>query len=129
MKFQTSSLVCVNWAKPPAAGKQVSLGAVGEFALEHPHQNRSPPGVDQVSAVAIAERAILVVGILIFPVIWLYLTAFKPGSEMFRGPFAILPTEITFANFARIWAAVGFQSAFRNSLLVAAASSLIDPPL
>lgn len=69
--------------------------------------------------------AILVVGVLIFPVIWLYLTAFKPGSEMFRGPFAILPTEITFANFARIWSAVGFQSAFRNSLLVAAASSLI----
>lgn len=69
--------------------------------------------------------AILVVGMLIFPVIWLYLTAFKPGSEMFRGPFAILPTEITFANFARIWSAVGFQSAFRNSLLVAAASSLI----
>ena len=69
--------------------------------------------------------AILVVGVLIFPVIWLYLTAFKPGSEMFRGPFAILPTEITFDNFARIWAAVGFQSAFRNSLIVAAASSLI----
>ena len=69
--------------------------------------------------------AILVVGILIFPVIWLYLTAFKPGSEMFRGPFAILPTQITFDNFARIWSAVGFQTAFRNSLIVAAASSLI----
>jgi len=69
--------------------------------------------------------AILVVGILIFPVIWLYLTAFKPGSEMFRGPFALLPSEVTFDNFSRIWSAVGFQSAFRNSLIVAAASSLV----
>jgi ABC-type glycerol-3-phosphate transport system permease component len=69
--------------------------------------------------------AILVVGVLIFPVLWLYLTSLKPAAEMFGDPFAIIPTEITFANFARIWTAVGFQTAFRNSLTVAGISSAI----
>lgn len=69
--------------------------------------------------------AVLVVGVLIFPVLWLYLTALKPPSEMFGDPFAIVPTGITVDNFARIWAAVGFQTAFRNSLTVAAVSSAI----
>jgi ABC-type glycerol-3-phosphate transport system permease component len=69
--------------------------------------------------------AILVVGVLIFPVLWLYLTSLKPTAEMFGDPFAIIPTEITFANFARIWTAVGFQTAFRNSLTVAGISSAI----
>lgn len=69
--------------------------------------------------------ATLLVGIFIFPIIWLYLTALKPAGDMFSGPFAIIPREVTFANFDRIWGAVGFQIAFRNSLIVAAASSLI----
>jgi ABC-type glycerol-3-phosphate transport system permease component len=69
--------------------------------------------------------AILVVGVFIFPVLWLYLTALKPAGEMFNGPWDIIPKEVTFDNFRRIWSAVGFQTAFRNSLLVAAVSSLI----
>jgi ABC-type glycerol-3-phosphate transport system permease component len=69
--------------------------------------------------------AILVVGVFIFPVLWLYLTALKPSSQMFGDPFAILPAQITFDNFTRIWGAVGFQTAFRNSLIVAGVSSLI----
>lgn len=69
--------------------------------------------------------SILVVGTLIFPILWLYLTALKPASQMFSSPFAIFPTEITFANFDRIWSALGFQIAFRNSMIVAGASSLI----
>ena len=69
--------------------------------------------------------AILVVGVFIFPVLWLYLTALKPASEMFNGPWDIIPQQVTFDNFQRIWKAVGFQTAFRNSLLVAAVSSLI----
>jgi ABC-type glycerol-3-phosphate transport system permease component len=79
----------------------------------------------RLRSLALDLLAILVVGTLIFPIIWLYLTALKPGSEMFNGPWDIVPQEVTFDNFRRIWNAVGFQTAFRNSLVVAAASSLI----
>lgn len=69
--------------------------------------------------------AILVVGVLVFPILWLYLTSLKPPGQMFDGPFALLPTEPTLANFGRIWEAVGFRGAFRNSLIVAGASALV----
>lgn len=66
---------------------------------------------------------ILVVLVLLFPIIWLYLTALKPQSEMFGHPMDLLPSSITFDNFARIWNAVGFQRAFWNSLIVSSVSS------
>ena len=75
--------------------------------------------------VALDLLAIVVVGLLVFPIIWLYLTALKPQGQMFGGPWAILPTHPTLDNFRRIWVAIGFQTAFRNSLLVAGASSLV----
>jgi ABC-type glycerol-3-phosphate transport system permease component len=69
--------------------------------------------------------AIAAVGVLIFPILWLYLTALKPQGQMFGDPFAILPAEVTLDNFRRMWQAVGFQDAFRNSLIVAGASALV----
>lgn len=69
---------------------------------------------------------ILVVLLMLFPIIWLYLTAFKPQSEMFGHPMDILPRTITLDNFGRIWNAVGFQQAFWNSLIVASVSSGIS---
>ncbi|MCC6315706.1 MAG: carbohydrate ABC transporter permease [Thermomicrobiales bacterium] len=69
--------------------------------------------------------SILAVGIFVFPIIWLFLTALKPSGQMFEGPLAILPHSITLDNFARIWNAVGFQTAFRNSLIVSTSSALI----
>lgn len=74
---------------------------------------------------ALDALSVAVVGVFVFPIVWLYLTALKPREQMFGGPLAILPTEVTLANFERIWTAVGFQAAFRNSLIVAGASALI----
>lgn len=68
---------------------------------------------------------ILVVFVMLFPLFWLYMTALKPEGQMFGYPLDILPQTITLDNFARIWNAIGFQDAFRNSLIVASVSSLI----
>lgn len=68
---------------------------------------------------------IMVVFLLVFPIIWLFLTALKPSGQMFQDPFLIIPTTITFDNFSRIWNAVGFQNAFLNSLMVSGATAII----
>jgi ABC-type glycerol-3-phosphate transport system permease component len=68
---------------------------------------------------------VVVVLILIFPIIWLYLTAFKPQDQMFDNPYLVVPRTVTLDNFRRIWDAVGFQTAFRNSLVVSAFSAMI----
>ncbi len=68
---------------------------------------------------------LILVLMLIFPIIWLFLTAFKPEDQMFDDPYLVLPRSVTLDNFQRIWDAVGFQVAFRNSLIVASATAII----
>ena len=41
--------------------------------------------------------------IWIFPVIWLILSSFKDGSELFTYPLTILPEHFTLANYATAW--------------------------
>lgn len=79
----------------------------------------------QARAYALDALTIIVVGVLVFPIIWLYATSLKTRADMFGDPLHIIPTAITFENFSRIWHAVGFQTAFANSLIVASASSVI----
>lgn len=69
--------------------------------------------------------SILVVLALNLPIIWLYLTSLKPANEMFGDPLAIVPRQVTFANFSHIWHATGFATAFRNSLIVAGVSAVV----
>lgn len=75
--------------------------------------------------VALDVVTLAIVLLLIFPIIWLFMTAFKPQGQMFNGPYSIIPTSITLDNFSRMWNAVGFQTAFRNSLIVAGCTAVI----
>lgn len=79
----------------------------------------------RISGWVIQGFTILVVFVMLFPLFWLYMTALKPEGQMFGYPLDILPQTITFENFVHMWNTVGFQDAFRNSLVVASVSSLI----
>ena len=70
--------------------------------------------------------AIVVTFIMLFPIIWLYSAAFKPTPDIFGDPFRILPRRVTLQHFVDIWNAVGFQIAFRNSVIVASVSAAIS---
>lgn len=63
--------------------------------------------------------------ILLFPIIWLYLASVKPATQLVGNPLQILPSSITFDGYRRMWNAVGFQAAFRNSLVVAGITAVI----
>jgi ABC-type glycerol-3-phosphate transport system permease component len=66
---------------------------------------------------------VVFVFLLIFPVIWLFLTAVKTQGEMFGNPYELIPRAVTFDNFTRIWHSAGFEDAFKNSLIVAACTA------
>ena len=68
---------------------------------------------------------IVMVLLLIFPIIWLFLTALKTEKDMFGDPYSLIPHSITFDNFTRMWSSAGFQDAFRNSLIVASMTAVI----
>ncbi|QIP83318.1 carbohydrate ABC transporter permease [Streptomyces sp. Tu 2975] len=69
--------------------------------------------------------ALIVFVLSVFPVYWMILTAFKPAADIHTGSPALLPTSLTFDNFANALRADGFWSFWRNSLTVTAGSVLL----
>lgn len=78
-----------------------------------------------IKDIGLNTLTVALVLLLIFPIIWLYLTSLKPPGQMFGGPYDLLPKSLTSENITRMWNSVGFKEAFRNSLIVSGASSLI----
>jgi pectin-derived oligosaccharide transport system permease protein len=73
---------------------------------------------------AIAHAVIILVGILmIYPLLWMLASAFKPQQQIFSDP-GLWPREVTLDNIIQGWTALGmpFGMFFVNSLLVAATS-------
>ncbi|WP_026535801.1 carbohydrate ABC transporter permease [Arthrobacter sp. H14] len=55
--------------------------------------------------------------LVIYPIIWMFLGAFKDYGEIFRSPWA-LPESFDFGNFVQAWTEFGIGQSFFNSLLV-----------
>jgi multiple sugar transport system permease protein len=58
--------------------------------------------------------------VIIFPIIWMVLTALKPQSEVFSTPPQLFPLHWDWDNFAAVEAAGPFLRWYFNSLLIAA---------
>ena len=56
---------------------------------------------------------------MLYPLLWMIGSSFKPESEIFSNPSA-LPTHLSFANFIRGWTAlrVDFGVFYKNSFLI-----------
>lgn len=55
--------------------------------------------------------------VVIYPILWIFLGAFKQYGEIFRSPWA-LPESWEFGNFLAAWSEYNIGSSFFNSLLV-----------
>ncbi|MCR8642485.1 carbohydrate ABC transporter permease [Paenibacillus sp. N1-5-1-14] len=60
----------------------------------------------------------------LYPLIWLFISAFKTNEEFFSRPFG-LPTTLHFENFTRAWKVAGMGTAFVNSIVVTAISLVL----
>ncbi|WP_347177444.1 carbohydrate ABC transporter permease [Glycomyces sp. L485] len=60
-----------------------------------------------------------------FPVVWFLMSAFKPGSELFRYPLTILPEDPTTAGFELAWDRFDFFLYFSNTLAVAVTTTVL----
>lgn len=72
----------------------------------------------------LAALRILFAVIVLFPVIWMLLTALKPQSEAISWPPSILPQTWDWANFGEVLAQGEFARWFLNSVIVAIATVL-----
>lgn len=64
---------------------------------------------------------LLLMGIMIFPLIWLFFSTFKTKPEFFQGSFSILPDSLHFKNYIDGWAGFGgisFGQFIKNSAII-----------
>lgn len=62
--------------------------------------------------------------ISIFPIIWVFMSAFKTNAQILSNPYA-LPTSINFEAFSYIFSKYNFVKYFANSLLISVSSTLV----
>jgi len=86
-----------------------------------PRQRRMHKQVRQWSRMCIA---LLITIVFVFPVYWLFMTAFKTPSEIFSNPPTWVPSSLTWDNFAGMTEGDDLRSIF-NSLVIATVSTVV----
>ena len=62
--------------------------------------------------------------VFLFPVYWVFITAFKSGNELYSIPPVWVPTDFSMRHFARVFETGGLK-ALTNSLIVAGSATLL----
>ena len=65
----------------------------------------------------------------LFPIAWALSTSLKPQTEIFDIPTTWIPKQITFENFRDVWESQPVGRQFRNSLIVAMATTALATTL
>ncbi|MGD1815794.1 MAG: carbohydrate ABC transporter permease [Pleomorphochaeta sp.] len=68
---------------------------------------------------------ILLAMFCLFPVVWVFLSSFKPQSELFKIPMTFLPKNWTILNYIEALKHGSFITYFSNTLFVAVVSTVI----
>ena len=70
---------------------------------------------------------LLLVFLLVFPILWMYMTSFKTPAEIQKIPVTILPSDIkNFANYVEVLTTHPFIRYIANSLIVSSFSCLVS---
>lgn len=69
--------------------------------------------------------AILLAGIYLFPLYWMYVTALKSGSEMFATPPSFWPSSPRWSTFADVWQSRQMGRFLWNSLVIATGATAL----
>jgi alpha-1,4-digalacturonate transport system permease protein len=89
--------------------------------------SRSALRLPRIDATQIATYGVLFVcaALIIFPLLWSFLSALKPKEQVFRIPLELLPSEWQWQNFILPFQQRPFGTYFLNSIFAAAATILI----
>ena len=69
--------------------------------------------------------ALILAAVFLFPVLWVIISSFKGGSELFSWPPAIFPKEPTLENYINAFERGNFALYFQNSAIVTILSTIL----
>lgn len=96
-------------------------------ADKRPRRNREMADVHHLaSRIMLYLLAFTAVSVVGFPLFWMIICSFKPGSELYLVPPTFLPREWTFQNYRDLFVQTNFVTYFANSLIVAGGSTLLS---
>lgn len=76
---------------------------------------RRPRAADLALWLAIAAGAL----VMLFPIYWMAITAVRPRAELFARVVTLLPSSLTWENFAEVWRRTPLVAWTLNSLFIA----------
>ncbi|MGP4039690.1 carbohydrate ABC transporter permease [Gracilibacillus sp. D59] len=80
---------------------------------------------DRFSTAMLTTALYIVAFMYLFPILWLLLSSFKPGSELFSYPLTIFPDNPTLDGYAYSWSTMQFIKYFLNTLIVAVVTTVL----
>lgn len=63
--------------------------------------------------------------VTVFPFVWMFVTALKSPSEVFRWPIVLFPHEPQWGNFAEAWSRQPFTRFFQNTVFITIGTTLL----
>ncbi len=74
----------------------------------------------------LSAAMILIAVAMIFPLIWMVLTAFKTNGDAASGDPSLFPRQVTLQNFVDIWSAIPFAHLYVNTIIFAGAVMILS---
>ncbi|AQS56174.1 carbohydrate ABC transporter permease [Novibacillus thermophilus] len=79
-----------------------------------------------VNKVLIYALMTVILTVFVGPYIWMFATSVKSQADVYAWPPNIIPTDIHWENFVRIWQETNLPRAFLNSVFVSTAATAIN---
>lgn len=112
-------------ASPPAATGSVTGVSTGS-AVRRGHRRGSPTRRHSRTGLVVNQTLLSLVALLFLaPMIWMVLSALKPGAEVFTTPPKLFGSAIQWSNFTDAWSYLPFGRFILNTLLVSVLGTVI----
>lgn len=77
------------------------------------------------AAVATYAALLIALCVILFPILWMFLSSFKGQEELFARDMTLFPVDWTLENYINVWINTPFPLYFLNSFYIATVTTLI----
>ena len=70
--------------------------------------------------------AVVILGITLFPILWVVLSSLKPEGEILSTHITFIPQRITLANYKELFTHFQFQKYLMNSVIIAVTTTILS---
>lgn len=89
------------------------------------HHDRERVARQYLGKIGIYLLLVALALLTIFPFVWMFVTALKSPSEVFRWPIVLIPDDPQWGNFAEAWSRQPFTRFFQNTVFITIGTTVL----